>query len=72
MAKVHWLGATYQDVPAVSLPDGDGGESVFYEGGGGTLITIHDDGSSEIRQVPLTSVEQPQSIITKDIFMSEY
>ena len=37
---------------------------------GGTLITIHDDGSSEIRQVPLTSVEQPQSIITKDIFMS--
>lgn len=39
MAKVHWLGATYTDVPAVSLPDGDGGESVFYEGGGGTLIT---------------------------------
>lgn len=37
---------------------------------GGTLITIHDDGSSEISQVPLTSVEQPQSIITKDIFMS--
>ncbi len=27
---------------------------------GGTLITIHDDGSSEIDQVPLTSVEQAQ------------
>lgn len=39
MAKISWLGATYTDVPAVSFPDGDGGESVFYEGGGGTLIT---------------------------------
>ena len=37
---------------------------------GMTLITIHDDGSTEIFQIPLTSVEQEHSLISKDLFMA--
>ena len=36
---------------------------------GGTLITIHDDGSSEVCQVPLISVEHNQQI-SRELFMA--
>lgn len=56
MAKVSLLGATYTDVPAVELPDGDGGTSTFYENGGGTSVedvrvngtSVVDDGVADI------------------------
>ena len=38
---------------------------------GGTLITIHEDGSTEISRVPLESIEQTPSMITKDLFMAK-
>lgn len=35
MAKVSLWGAGYTDVPALVVPDGEGGTSTFYENGGG-------------------------------------
>lgn len=35
MANITWLGASYEDVPAVELPQTGGGTVLFYEDGGG-------------------------------------
>ena len=37
MAQVSLWGAVYPDVPAIELPDGEGGTSTFYENGGGDI-----------------------------------
>ena len=39
MANITLLGASYTDVPAVTLPQTGGGTVTFYEGGGGSTYT---------------------------------
>lgn len=42
MADITLLGASYTDVPAVTLPKTGGGTVTFYENGGGGSVTMED------------------------------
>lgn len=41
MANITLMGASYSDVPAVTLPQTGGGTVTFYENGGGTSNYVH-------------------------------
>lgn len=56
MANITLLGASYTDVPAVTLPQTGGGTVTFYEGGGGSSVqtvtgTVSGSGTSTL-QIP--------------------
>lgn len=46
MANITLLGASYTDVPAVTLPKTGGGTVTFYENGGGGSLVITDEANA--------------------------
>lgn len=46
MANVSLWGATYSDVPAITVPQAGGGTVTFYENGGGGSITVTEEANA--------------------------
>lgn len=60
MANITLLGASYTDVPAVTLPQTGGGTVTFYEdGGGGGAVTITDEPNATGITCVITTSSEP-------------
>lgn len=60
MANITLLGASYTDVPAVTLPQTGGGTVTFYEdGGGGGTVTITDEPNATGITCVITTSSEP-------------
>lgn len=61
MANITLLGASYTDVPAVTLPKTGGGTVTFYEdGGGGGSVTITDEANATGITCVITTSSEPE------------
>ena len=70
MANVTLMGASYTDVPAVTLPQTGGGTVTFYENGGGA-ITIEDTpdaAGGTVRTITAIQVAGSQTITTNNTY----
>lgn len=71
MANITLLGASYTDVPAVTLPQTGGGTVTFYENGGGGSVTVTDEpNATGITCVITTSGEPTPSETWEEIYNS--
>lgn len=59
MANITLMGATYVDVPAVTLPKTGGGTVTFYENGGGGSVTITDEANATGITCVITTSSEP-------------
>ena len=60
MANITLMGASYTDVPAVTLPQTGGGTVTFYEeGGGGGSVTITDEANATGITCVITTSSEP-------------
>lgn len=68
MANITLLGASYTDVPAVTLPKTGGGTVTFYEdGGGGGSVTITDEANATGITCVITTSSEPTPPTPLDI-----
>lgn len=71
MADITLLGASYTDVPAVTLPKTGGGTVTFYENGGGS-ITMEDVPNSTGTTLVITTSATPSEDIPLNTQLIDY
>lgn len=64
MANITLMGASYTDVPAVTLPKTGGGTVTFYENGGGGSVTVTDEANATGITCVITTSAGPEPAIT--------
>lgn len=63
MANITLMGASYTDVPAVTLPQTGGGTVTFYEDGGGS-VTVEDEPNATGTTCVITTSAEPEPSVT--------
>ena len=71
MANITLLGASYTDVPAVTLPQTGGGTVTFYENGGGS-VTVEDEPNATGITCVITTSSEPTPPTPSETFETIY